>query len=352
MAYENPNVRWEYPQAEQNPWLQLYPNALNIFGVPSLRETTSPSYAYSSYDIKQPLLDRWTKYNDKQLANTVAPNFEWANTNVLGTVYPNQFNSKTMPLISQDNQTYGIGIANLNWTPSNIHKQVDRIRANQNVKAGGQEQIFDAMTDWAKSRNWKNKPRKKALLDYLYKPNYLESLERKSQRNENWKSPLRMDDILQASDYAIRETSRAQQHKSDWLDNTLKAITNPSTWMNATHAYLTGNPQSAYRAVARFTGDAKGSPSTQSTNQYGVVDGSGINASRTGGDSKGEKEDPVTVEMNPYVTRRNLQAIIQRGQQEEEERKRLVHRLGEYSPTFAKRGLIQPVQPIRSRLLG
>lgn len=253
-------------------YLDLFPAAASIFHPQVAHSQTSlPGRTYSPYDVQQPLLDRFTAYNDKHLRNTIAPNFEWANKTVLGTVNRNQFNPKTMPLISGGNQTYGMGIANLGWTPRNIHKQVDLIRANQNVKAGGQEQIFDAMTDWAKSRNWKNKPRKQALLDYFYKPNYLESLDRKSQRNKNWTSPLRMDDILQASDYAIREASRAQQHKSNWLDNTLTAITNPSTWMDATHAYLTGNLQSAQRAFDRAVSDVKGPPTTQSANQYGLV---------------------------------------------------------------------------------
>ena len=422
MAYENPNVRWEYPQAEQNPWLQLYPNALNIYGVPSLRETPRLS-SQNYYDRlpskeKEKLQNRWTAFNDKHLRGAIAPTFNWANKKALFTVGQNQYDSKTMPLISEGNQIYGIGLANYNWTPRNIHRQVDTIRKNKDEKAGGQKQLWNYWNKWIDSRGWSNK-RKNALKTYL---------------TTGDAAGVRMDDILMMSDAGLRETARHQQHKSDWISRTWDAITSPKNWMNAALAYNTGNPQWTHRTIQGVTSDMRGSPDGQQ-DQYGTVDewrnydpslldlrpdtygqdetpdpktpaspkpdpntgqidlaewvrlyqlsqaaqnyginpythspgqapandttagngtgnGTGTGNGEGDGEGDGEEEDPVTVEMNPYVTRRSLQAIIQRGQQEEEERKRLMHRLGEYSPTFAQRGLIQPVQPIRSRLLG
>jgi len=371
MAYEN-----------QNPWLQLYPNALNIFGVPSLQQTPQHSsqnyYDRMSRKEKEKLQDRWKAFNDTDLQGAIAPTFNWANKKALFTVGKNQYNAKTMPLISEGNQIYGIGLANYDWTPENIHNRVNTIRANKDEKAGGQKQLWNYWNKWIDNRtsaDW-TKERKKALKTYLTSGNA---------------KGVRMDDILMMSDAGLRETARHQQHKGNFISRTWDAITSPENWMNAALAYGTGNPQWTHRTIQGVTDDMRGSPDGPQ-DQYGTVEQSqdfnpyqsaamqvamqGLGESSSilpipGSGSSGqldtyqpgdltqseeqepeEEEDQIAVEMNPYVTRQRLQAIIQRGQQEEEERKRLMHRLGEYSPTFAKRGLIQPVQPIRSRLLG
>ena len=418
MAYQEDNP-WEYTE-EKYPWLQLYPNAAGIFGVPSLQETPRHSsqnyYDRLSSKEKEKLQNRWTAFGDRHLDGAIAPTFNWANKKALFTVGQNQYDSKTMPLISEGNQIYGIGLANYNWTPRNIHRRVDTIRANKAEKAGGQKQLWEYWNKWVDSRGGWSKERKEALKTYLDTGNA---------------KGVRMDDILMMSDAGLRETARHQQHKGNFISRTWDAITSPENWASAVMAYHTGNPKWTARTIQGVTDDMRGSPDGPQ-DQYGTVDeyrnydpslldlrpqthgqdetpdpktpaspkpdpntgqidlaewvrlhqaaqnyginpythspdqasatdttagnGSGNgtgNGTGTGnGEGDGEEEDPITVEMNPYVTRRNLQAIIQRGQQEEEERKRLMHRLGEYSPTFAQRGLIQPVQPIRSRLLG
>ena len=169
--YDNPNVRWEYPQRS---YFDLYPNALNIYGVGSSnpyrnqQQLPTPEQRLQRLSLaeQEKLQKRWTAFDKKDLRGARAPTMNWANRKALFTVGQGDYNAKTMPLISEGNQIYGIGLANYKWTPRNIHRQVDTIRKNKDVKAGGQKQLWNYWNKWIDKRGWSNK-RKNALKTYL-----------------------------------------------------------------------------------------------------------------------------------------------------------------------------------------
>ena len=292
--YDNPNVRWEYPQSNQNTptrpdqvalpnsWFELYPNALNIFGVGSSnpyrnqQQLPTPEQRVQrlSRAEQEKLQKRWTAFDKKDLRGARAPTMNWANRKALFTVGKGDYNAKTMPLISEGNQIYGIGLANYDWTPENIHNRVNTIRSNKGEKAGGQKQLWDYWNKWVTERsNW-HVNRRSALKRYLAEgDSYLKELEKKQKKNPDFVSPLRLDDVLYMADQGLRETARHQQNKGNFWSRTWDAISNPETWMNAYIAYNTGNPQWTHRTRQGIEQDLRG-PRDNESIQYGTVAGS------------------------------------------------------------------------------
>tara|TARA_R100000808_G_scaffold418_3_gene2275 strand:+ start:3689 stop:4963 length:1275 start_codon:yes stop_codon:yes gene_type:complete len=277
--YDNPNVRWEYPQRS---YFDLYPNALNIYGVGSSnpyrnqQQLPTPEQRLQRLSLaeQEKLQKRWTAFDKKDLRGARAPTMNWANRKALFTVGQGDYNAKTMPLISEGNQIYGIGLANYNWTPGNIHQRVDTIRKNKDVKAGGQKQLWDYWNKWVTERSGWHVNRRSALKRYLTEgDSYLKELEKKQKKNPDFVSPLRLDDVLYMADQGLRETARHQQHKGNFWSKTWDAIKNPETWMNAYIAYNTGNPQWAHRTRQGIEQDLRG-PGDKQDIQYGTVAGS------------------------------------------------------------------------------
>ena len=88
---------------------------------------------------------RWTAYTQSDLRGAVAPTYKWASPGMLN-LPAGYYNAQTMPLNSQSHPIFGIGVANYNWTPRNVHGKIDTLRREQNQEAGGSAQILDPQT--------------------------------------------------------------------------------------------------------------------------------------------------------------------------------------------------------------
>ena len=154
------------------------------------------------------MADRWKTYGEKDLRGAVAPTYSWASPGILSGVQQGTYNSKNMPLMSASQPVYGIGIANYNWRPNNVHKKIDFIRQNKEEKSGGTKQIWEQLNKWADSRSKSQQGR------------WLKSY------SQTGKVPkgLTMDTILNASDHALRDTARGQQHKGGGFFSTVGNI--------------------------------------------------------------------------------------------------------------------------------
>lgn len=146
---------------------------------------------------------RWTAYTQSDLRGAVAPTYKWASPGMLN-LPAGYYNAQTMPLNSQSHPIFGIGVANYNWTPRNVHGKIDTLRREQNQEAGGSAQIWRAMNTWATSRKSKQSD---LFLSYL--------------RSGKVPAGLTMDTIMNAGDHALRETARGQQHKGGGFLGTL-----------------------------------------------------------------------------------------------------------------------------------
>ncbi|MCP5230920.1 MAG: hypothetical protein H6948_02300 [Zoogloeaceae bacterium] len=103
-------------------------------------------------------------------------------------IQPNQFNAKTLPF-----STEGIGAANAGINQTNIIETMQRLYASRTSKDGGNKSLYDAALKWATNQGLTDVANGLRTGDF---------------------SKVSRASALRAWDHGYRETSRAQQHKS------------------------------------------------------------------------------------------------------------------------------------------
>ena len=145
------------------------------------------------------------KENQRRLGDAT---LGFANTNLMQNVAPNTYNAKTLPYEAQidGKSTKGLALKNYGIDGNNIIEQIDLARTKyyRGDKSGGHKEIYENMLDWGA----KNNPK---LANYLETGNAPEK-------------GLTRDNLLEAYDFALRESAKNQQTKVKFLDSPIGKI--------------------------------------------------------------------------------------------------------------------------------
>ena len=145
------------------------------------------------------------KENQRRLGDAT---LGFANTNLMQNVAPNTYNAKTLPYEAQidGKSTKGLALKNYGINSNNIIEQIDLARTKyyRGDKSGGHKEIYENMLDWGA----KNNPK---LANYLETGNAPEK-------------GLTRDNLLEAYDFALRESAKNQQTKVKFLDSPIGKI--------------------------------------------------------------------------------------------------------------------------------
>ena len=145
------------------------------------------------------------KENQRRLGDAT---LGFANTNLMQNVAPNTYNAKTLPYEAQidGKNTKGLALKNYGIDGNNIIEQIDLARTKyyRGDKSGGHKEIYENMLDWGA----KNNPK---LANYLETGNAPEK-------------GLTRDNLLEAYDFALRESAKNQQTKVKFLDSPIGKI--------------------------------------------------------------------------------------------------------------------------------
>ena len=145
------------------------------------------------------------KENQRRLGDAT---LGFANTNLMQNVAPNTYNAKTLPYEAQidGKSTKGLALKNYGIDGNNIIEKIDLARTKyyRGDKSGGHKEIYENMLDWGA----KNNPK---LANYLETGNAPEK-------------GLTRDNLLEAYDFALRESAKNQQTKVKFLDSPIGKI--------------------------------------------------------------------------------------------------------------------------------